>query len=58
MGVEKTEDTGKCSTGVVWSPPILACTTPAQSGREECVNAVVAEYTCPKPVGPLRYTGT
>jgi len=46
---------GKCSTGVVWSPPILACTTPAQSGREECVNAVVAEYTCPKPVGPLRF---
>ena len=21
---------GKCSTGVGWSPPILACTTPAQ----------------------------
>ena len=23
---------GKCSTGVVWSPTILACTTPAQVG--------------------------
>ena len=24
---------GKCSTGVVWSPPILACTTPGQTGE-------------------------
>ena len=46
---------GKCSTGVVWSPAILACTTPGQSGRDECVRAVVAEYTCPKPKGPLRF---
>ena len=39
---------GKCSTGVVWSPSNLACTLPAQSGRPECVAAVVKEYTCPK----------
>ena len=45
---------GKCSTGVVWSPPILACTVPAQSGREECVKAVVKEYDCPPVGGALR----
>ena len=39
---------GKCSTGVVWSPSNLACTLPAQSGRPECVAAVVKEFTCPK----------
>jgi len=46
---------GKCSTGVVWSPPILACTTPAQSGREECVQAVVKEFDCPPVRGALRF---
>ena len=45
---------GKCSTGVVWSPPILACTVPAQSGREECIKAEVKEYTCPPVRGALR----
>merc|ERR1712080_701585 len=39
---------GKCSTGVVWSPTILACTTPPQSKRPECEAAVVREFTCPK----------
>jgi len=46
---------GKCSTGVVWSPSILACTVPAQSGREECIKAEVKEYTCPKVNGALRF---
>jgi len=46
---------GKCSTGVVWSPPILACTVPAQSGREECIKAEVKEYTCPPVRGALRF---
>jgi len=46
---------GKCSTGVVWSPPILACTVPAQSGRPECVKAVVKEYDCPPVRGALRF---
>jgi len=46
---------GKCSTGVVWSPPILACTVPAQSGREECIQAEVKEYTCPPVRGALRF---
>jgi len=39
---------GKCSTGVVWSPSILACTRPDQSKRPECVEAVVREFICPK----------
>lgn len=38
---------GKCSTGVVWSPSILACTVPAQSKRPECIAAEVKEFTCP-----------
>lgn len=40
---------GKCSTGVVWSPAILACTRPDQSKRPECVAAFQAEleFTCP-----------
>jgi len=46
---------GKCSTGVVWSPPILACTTPAQSKREECIKAEVKEYICPVVRGALRF---
>jgi len=39
---------GKCSTGVVWSPSILACTRPDQSKRPECVAAVFREFDCPK----------
>jgi len=38
---------GKCSTGVVWSPAILACTRPDQSKRPECEAAVVHEFICP-----------
>ena len=38
---------GKCSTGVVWSPTILACTRPDQSKRPECEAAVVHEFICP-----------
>merc|ERR1712179_342443 len=37
---------GKCSTGVVWSPTILACTRPDQSKRPECVAAEVKEFDC------------
>lgn len=39
---------GKCSTGVVWSPYILACTRPDQAKRPECVAAEVKEFVCPK----------
>lgn len=39
---------GKCSTGVVWSPSILACTRPDQSKRPECVAAEVKEFICPE----------
>ena len=39
---------GKCSTGVVWSPSILACTRPDQAKRPECVAAVIREFDCPK----------
>eukprot|EP00092_Neocalanus_flemingeri_P008643 GFUD01009312.1.p1 GENE.GFUD01009312.1~~GFUD01009312.1.p1 ORF type:complete len:281 (+),score=64.49 GFUD01009312.1:77-919(+) len=46
---------GKCSTGVVWSPPILSCTLPAQSGRPECIAAVVKEFDCPPIRGALRF---
>jgi len=48
---------GLCSTGVVWSPAALACTVPAQSGREECVQAALKnrEFVCPTTQGPLRF---
>jgi len=46
---------GKCSTGLVWSSPILSCTRPEESGRQECVNAVVHDYTCPPVRGALRF---
>jgi len=39
---------GKCSTGVVWSPSILACTRPDQAKRPECVAAIIREFDCPK----------
>jgi len=49
---------GKCSTGVVWSPKLLSCTLPAQSGRQECIDEARKneDFQCPVNLkGPHRF---